>query len=131
MIDYKLRLIDEKIGKKLRSSGGILLKGVRYCGKTTTAEFHAASVVRFDASEQIRQQAALMPQIVLQGETLRLVDEWQLVPSIWNVENAYPFRRAAACKTQVAFCGYFHSCGGIAAVAQVAFARRRNLRSVF
>jgi hypothetical protein len=85
-------LIDEKINRKLKSSGGILLKGARYCGKTTTAEFHASSVVRFDASEQIRRQAGLMPHIVLQGETPRLIDEWQLVPSIWNA--ATPLRRS-------------------------------------
>jgi predicted AAA+ superfamily ATPase len=88
-------LIDEKIDKKLKSSGGILLKGVRYCGKTTTAEFHAASVVRFDASEQIRQQAVLMPHIVLQGKTPRLVDEWQLAPSIWNAARYEIDKRAA------------------------------------
>ncbi|MDR0575852.1 MAG: winged helix DNA-binding domain-containing protein [Tannerella sp.] len=62
MNGYKLRLIDEKISKKLKSSGGILLKGARYCGKTTTAEFHAASVVRFDASEQIRRLGAVQAQ---------------------------------------------------------------------
>ncbi|MDR2816178.1 MAG: DUF4143 domain-containing protein [Proteiniphilum sp.] len=73
----------------------MLLKGARYCGKTTTAEFHAASVVRLDASEQIREQAALMPQIVLQGETPRLIDEWQLVPSIWNAVRHEIDRRAA------------------------------------
>jgi predicted AAA+ superfamily ATPase len=95
MSEYKLRLIDEKIDKKLKSSGGILLKGARYCGKTTTAEFHAASVVRFDASEQIRQQAVLMPHIVLQGKTPRLVDEWQLVPSIWNAARYEIDKRAA------------------------------------
>jgi predicted AAA+ superfamily ATPase len=95
MSEYKIRLIDEKISKKLKSTGGILLKGARYCGKTTTAVFHAASVVRLDASELIREQAALMPQIVLQGETPRLVDEWQLVPSIWNAARYEIDQRAA------------------------------------
>ncbi|MDR1897295.1 MAG: DUF4143 domain-containing protein [Prevotellaceae bacterium] len=95
MSKYNPRLIDRKIGKKLKSTGGILLKGARYCGKTTTALFHAASSVRFDESEQIREQAALMPQIVLQGETPRLIDEWQLVPSIWNAARYEIDRRAA------------------------------------
>ena len=95
MSKYISRLIDEKIEKKLKSTGGILLKGARYCGKTTTAEFHSASVVRLDASEQIREQAFLMLQIVLQGETPRLIDEWQLVPSIWNATRYEIDRRAA------------------------------------
>ena len=84
MLIYSDRLIDKKIEKKLKSTGGILLKGVRFCGKTTTAMRHAASFVRFDESEQIREQATLVPQVVLQGDTPRLLDEWQLVPSIWN-----------------------------------------------
>jgi len=81
---YKKRLLDEKIERKLQSTGGILLKGVRFCGKTTTAMHHAASSVRFDESDLIREQATLAPKIVLQGDTPRLLDEWQLVPSIWN-----------------------------------------------
>ncbi len=81
---YKERLIDEKIARKLKSTGGILLKGARFCGKTTTAMKHSASMVRLDSSEQIREQATLMPEIVLAGDTPRLIDEWQLVPSIWN-----------------------------------------------
>ena len=53
MANYNERLLDRKIEKKLKSTGGILLKGVRYCGKTTTAMHHAASVVRLDESERI------------------------------------------------------------------------------
>ena len=74
MPNYSKRLLDEKIEKKLKSTGAILLKGVRFCGKTTTALHHAASSVRFDKSEMLREQAVLAPQIVLQGETPRLLD---------------------------------------------------------
>ncbi|MDR0438466.1 MAG: DUF4143 domain-containing protein [Bacteroidales bacterium] len=88
MKNYNKRLLDQKIEKKLKSTGGILLKGVRFCGKTTTAMHYAASIVRLDESEQIREQAILAPQIVLQGDTPRLLDEWQLVPSIWNAVRA-------------------------------------------
>ena len=95
MESYARRLLDEKIAKKLKSAGGILLKGVRFCGKTTTALRHAASSVRFDKSEMLREQAAHAPQIVLQGETPRVLDEWQLVPSIWNAVRAEIDERAA------------------------------------
>ena len=94
MDTYGKRLLDKKIGKKLKSTGGVLLKGVRFCGKTTTAMQHAASFVRFDASELIREQATLVPQIVLQGATPRLLDEWQLVPSIWNAVRSEIDHRA-------------------------------------
>ena len=92
---YNERLLDKKIEKKLKSTGGILLKGVRFCGKTTTALHHAASSVRFDKSEMTREQATLAPQIVLQGETPRVLDEWQLVPDIWNAVRAEIDERAA------------------------------------
>ena len=95
MGNYRSRLLDGKIEKKLKSTGGILLKGVRFCGKTTTALRHAASAVRLNESELLREQATLMPQIVLQGDTPRLVDEWQLVPGIWNAARAEIDRRSA------------------------------------
>jgi len=95
MESYNRRLLDEKIERKLKSTGGILLKGIRFCGKTTTALHHAASSVRFDKSEMLREQAAHAPQVVLQGETPRLLDEWQLVPSIWNAVRAEIDERAA------------------------------------
>jgi predicted AAA+ superfamily ATPase len=95
MATYNNRLLDLKIEKKLKSIGGILLKGVRFCGKTTTALRHSKSSVRFDKSETIREQATLAPQIVLQGETPRLLDEWQLVPSIWNAVRAEIDERSA------------------------------------
>jgi predicted AAA+ superfamily ATPase len=95
MPSYNKRLIDAKIEKKLKSAGGILLKGVRFCGKTTTSLQHAASSVRFDKSEMVREQAKLAPQIVLQGKTPRVLDEWQLVPSIWNAVRAEIDERSA------------------------------------
>jgi len=94
MVNYNERLLDRKIAKKLQSAGGILLKGVRFCGKTTTALQHVASSVRFDESELIREQATLAPQIVLRGATPRLLDEWQLVPSIWNAVRSEIDRRS-------------------------------------
>jgi len=94
MSSYSRRLLDGRIEKKLKSTGGILLKGVRFCGKTTTAMHHAASSVRLDESELIREQATLAPQIILQGDTPRLLDEWQLVPSIWNAVRSEIDRRS-------------------------------------
>jgi predicted AAA+ superfamily ATPase len=85
MKKYKKRLIDIDIERKLQAVGGIVLRGPRAVGKTTTALFHAKSSVRFDESAEIREQAHIAPQSLLRGEAPRLIDEWQLAPSIWNV----------------------------------------------
>lgn len=77
-------MIDVLIERKLQASGGILLRGPRAVGKTTTALHHANSFIRLDASEQILTQAIFAPKTLLLGDTPRLIDEWQLAPGIWN-----------------------------------------------
>ena len=37
MENYNERLLDRKIAKKLQSTSGILLKGIRFCGKSLMA----------------------------------------------------------------------------------------------
>jgi len=81
---YKPRLIDSIIEQKLSSIGGIVLRGPRFAGKTTTALSHANSSVRLDSSPQIVQQAMLAPDSLLMGATPRVIDEWQLAPDLWN-----------------------------------------------
>jgi predicted AAA+ superfamily ATPase len=76
--------MDALIERKLHASGGILLRGPRAVGKTTTALRHAKSSVRLDASEQIFRQATIAPHTLLVGDAPRLIDEWQLAPGIWN-----------------------------------------------
>ncbi|MCL2803490.1 MAG: DUF4143 domain-containing protein [Micrococcales bacterium] len=83
MPSYRPRLIDQRLENKLRSSGGVLLRGARQVGKTTTALKHAKSFVRLDESGP-RQLAQVEPGAVLEGEAPRLIDEWQLVPDVWN-----------------------------------------------
>ncbi|MDR0886411.1 MAG: DUF4143 domain-containing protein [Clostridiales Family XIII bacterium] len=84
MDTYKTRIIDEIIPRKLRTTGGVLIRGPRFVGKTTTANHHAHSSIRMDESDAVRQQAILLPKNILNGNTPRLIDEWQLVPSLWN-----------------------------------------------
>ncbi len=61
------------------------MEGPRACGKTSTGLRHARSSIRLDASPAAVELAELDPASLLQGDTPRLVDEWQLAPSIWNV----------------------------------------------
>jgi predicted AAA+ superfamily ATPase len=62
----------------------VLIEGAKGCGKTETAKQVSASVVRFDADEQVRIKMEIDPGSVLAGVTPRLLDEWQEYPLIWN-----------------------------------------------
>lgn len=83
-MEYKSRLIDSELSKSLQASGAVLLEGPRGCGKTSTALDASASNVRLDTEKQKRQLASISPAMLLPGETPRLIDEWQLVPEIFN-----------------------------------------------
>ena len=68
----------------LAALGGVLVEGPRGCGKTTTALQHARSQIRMDSGPQVIELASLDPKALLSGPTPRLIDEWQLAPSLWN-----------------------------------------------
>jgi len=92
---YIERIVDSEIQRKLRALGAVVIEGAKACGKTVTAQQHAASEVRLDIDEPVREAAALDPSSVLDGPTPRLIDEWQLEPAIWNhVRRAIDDRRA-------------------------------------
>ena len=82
---YLARTIDARVERLLGAMGGIVLEGPRACGKTSTGLHHARSSVRMDASPGTVELADLDPAGLLQGDTPRLIDEWQLAPSLWNV----------------------------------------------
>ena len=84
---YKNRIVDELLKIKLKSKGAILIEGPKWCGKTTTAEQISKSVLYMDKPEnkvQNIEMAELNPSLLLKGETPRLIDEWQLAPSLWD-----------------------------------------------
>lgn len=63
------------------------MQGPKWCGKTTTAEQQAASIVYLDdpsKQKMYRQTAELNIGALLHGETPRLMDEWQLFPQLWD-----------------------------------------------
>lgn len=95
-LPYIERVVDSQIERKLHALGAVVIEGAKACGKTVTAQQHAASEVRLDVDEASRQAAALDPPSVLDGPTPRLIDEWQLEPAIWNhVRRAIDDRRAS------------------------------------
>jgi len=64
--------------------GAVLIEGAKGCGKTETASQHCASDVRLDTDDVARTTAEVAPTHVLDGPTPRLIDEWQVVPRLWN-----------------------------------------------
>ncbi len=81
---YIERIVDGQIERKLAALGAVVIEGSKACGKTMTAQRLAASEVRLDIDDEVRQAAALEPASVLDGPVPRLIDEWQLEPAIWN-----------------------------------------------
>ncbi|HHW97641.1 MAG: ATP-binding protein [Myxococcota bacterium] len=87
MKKYLPRIIDKLLSERLEAKGAVLLEGPKWCGKTTSAKQIAASFISMDQPEMIKQyqsMAELSPLALLEGETPRLIDEWQIAPNLWN-----------------------------------------------
>ena len=86
-MDYLERIADKHLKDRLDAMGAVLIEGPKWCGKTTTAEQQAASVLRLqdpDNREDYLATAAVRPSNLLVGETPRLLDEWQDAPVLWD-----------------------------------------------
>ncbi|MCD8396302.1 MAG: DUF4143 domain-containing protein [Lachnospiraceae bacterium] len=87
MKEYRRRIADDILVRKLEGKGAVLIEGPKWCGKTTTAEQIAKSVLYMDDPEKKEQNitmSELSPSRLLKGETPRLIDEWQLAPKLWD-----------------------------------------------
>ncbi len=94
-MEYLPRIVDAELSLLLEASGAVLIEGPKACGKTETALRAAVSEVRLDRDENAKLMVDLDAGAVLAGETPRLIDEWQLAPSIWNhVRHEVDRRRA-------------------------------------
>lgn len=82
--DYIPRVVDGELEHALRGQTAVLLEGAKGVGKTMTASHRAKSRVLLDVDQSARTAAEVDPSLVLAGETPRLIDEWQEVPTIWN-----------------------------------------------
>lgn len=87
MDTYRKRIADEILKDKLEAKGAVLIRGPKWCGKTTTAEQQCRSILLMsnpttrDANIQL---AKIDPEILLAGDTPRLIDEWQIAPELWD-----------------------------------------------
>lgn len=87
MKEYKKRIADTILKNKLEGVGAVLIEGPKWCGKTTTAEQQAKSIIYMDDVEEGTnwvKLAGINPNGVLSGDVPRLIDEWQLAPRLWD-----------------------------------------------
>lgn len=84
---YRRRIADKLLEEKLDAMGAVLIEGPKACGKTTTAEQQAKSILYMDDPEQMKQNLQLAETNIrrlLQGDTPRLIDEWQIALQLWD-----------------------------------------------
>ncbi len=87
MESYRKRIADDILKQKLEGKGAVVIDGPKWCGKTTTAEQVAGSVLYMDDpqnKEQNIRMSEINPKRLLAGGTPRLIDEWQLAPKLWD-----------------------------------------------
>lgn len=87
MADYKRRILDSLLKKKLQAKGAVLIEGPKWCGKTTTAEEIAASKImlaKTDVKNNFKSLLEVDTDTALAGDTPMLIDEWQTVPKLWD-----------------------------------------------
>ena len=85
--NYRQRIADRLLVRKLAGKGAVVIEGAKWCGKTTTAEQIAKSVLYMSETgkiEQNKQLARINPSLLLKGENPRLIDEWQVAPILWD-----------------------------------------------
>ena len=84
---YLPRIADKLLGKALEASGAVLVEGAKWCGKTRTGMEKAKSVLYMqdpDHAEAYLKAADTKPSLLLNGETPRMIDEWQTAPVLWD-----------------------------------------------
>ncbi len=84
---YMKRIADRILIEKLEANGGVLIEGPKYCGKTRTALENSKSHLFMqdpDKALSYLKAADTKPSLLLQGDTPRLLDEWQTAPVLWD-----------------------------------------------
>ena len=87
MGEYLPRVVDEELDLRMAAFGAALIIGPKWCGKTTTGEQKAKSILRMqdpDRREGYLATASAKPSLLLKGDNPRLIDEWQVAPVLWD-----------------------------------------------
>ena len=84
---YLPRLVDSIVEETLAVSGAVHMKGPKYCGKTWTSKHHCNSFYQLDLPDGDYRNLKLAKtdlKYVLNGDYPSLIDEWQLLPAVWD-----------------------------------------------
>ena len=84
---YKKRIADRMLKDQLEAAGAVLIQGPKWCGKTTTARQQSKSVLNIDHPQKMKEYLMLAennPEVLMDGDVPRLLDEWQLTPQLWD-----------------------------------------------
>lgn len=81
--NYKERLLDSKMNEYLKIFGAVVVEGPKWCGKTWFSLHHAESAT-FVSDKKVRELASVDPKHIFNDVRPQLIDEWQLVPAIWD-----------------------------------------------
>lgn len=84
---YRNRIADQLLKEQLEAAGAVLIQGAKWCGKTTTAVQQAKSIIYMNDPSQSANYIHLAEtniSLLLEGDTPLLIDEWQLVPQLWD-----------------------------------------------
>ena len=95
-MEYLKRVIDDQLQDYLDAFGAVNIEGPKWCGKTTTAKQKAASIIELqdtDKREEYLATALTKASLLLEGETPRLIDEWQDAPTLWDAVRVACDRR--------------------------------------
>ena len=96
-MEYLNRAIDKVLIEHLDAFGAVYIEGPKWCGKTTTAKQFSASCLElqdFDKRDGYLATARTKPSLLLEGETPRLIDEWQDAPALWDAVRVAVDRRS-------------------------------------
>lgn len=87
MSEYKKRIADGLLRRRLAGVGAVVIEGPKWCGKSTTAAQQASTLLYLDDPSEIKQNlrmADVNPKALLRGTPPVLIDEWQLAPQLWD-----------------------------------------------
>lgn len=85
--NYIPRLLDEVIERRMKIYGAILIQGPKWCGKSTTAKKYSKSYLELQDPKTRKNNLEIgdvRPDLLLEGEKPRLIDEWQDAPNLWD-----------------------------------------------